>query len=74
MYDFRIRKKIYFGVNAINHFGIYQPFHVSLLEPRQNNLSKDEAYLEPCQTSKMECFGKIFNNMQPLSTFEKSAV
>ena len=42
-----------------DQFGIYQSSHVSLLEPRQNNLSNEEAYLEQYQTSKMECFAKI---------------
>ena len=36
-----------------NQFGIYQPSRISLLEPRQNNLSNPEAYSEPCQASKM---------------------
>ena len=60
MYDIRIRKKI--GWNEYyNQFGIYQPSHVSLLKPQQNNLSDPEAYPEPCQTSKMDCFKKIAN-------------
>ena len=41
-----------------DQFGIYQPSHVSLLEPMQSNLSNSEAYSEPCQTSKMEYFVK----------------
>ena len=32
------------------------------LELRRNNFSNPEAYSEPCQTSKMECFTKIVNN------------
>ena len=44
-----------------NQFGIYQPSNVSLLEPQQNNLSNPEAHLEPCQISKIDCFGKIVN-------------
>ena len=36
-----------------NQFGIYQPFRVFLLEPRQSNLSNPEAYSGPCQTSKI---------------------
>ena len=43
-------------MNYYNQFGIYQPFRVSLLEPQQSNLSNQEAYLEPCQISKMKCF------------------
>ena len=46
MYDIRIMK--------YNQFGIYQPSRVSLLKPRQNNLSDPEAYSEPCQISKMD--------------------
>ena len=34
--------------------------HASL-QPWQNNLSNPEAYLEPCQTSKMDCFAEIVN-------------
>ena len=39
-----------------NQFGICQfsIFRVSLLVPQQNNYSNPEAYLEPCQTSKIE--------------------
>ena len=43
-----------------NQFGIYQTSCV-LLEPQQNNLSNPEVYSEPCQASKMECFGEIVN-------------
>ena len=42
-----------------NQLGIYQPFRESLLEPWQSNLINPEAYSEPCQTSKIECFAKI---------------
>ena len=35
--------------------------HIFHLELWQNNLSNPEAYSEPCQTSKMECFAKIVN-------------
>ena len=31
------------------------------LNLHQNSLSNPEAYSEPCQTSKMECFAKIVN-------------
>ena len=44
-------------------FGIYQSSRVSFplhpvypVYPVQSNLSNPEAYSEPCQTSKMECF------------------
>ena len=43
-----------------NQFGIYQP-SFPCIQPRQSNLSNPEAYSEPCQTSKMECFAKIVN-------------
>ena len=41
-----------------NQFDIYQLFRVSLLEPRQSNLSNPEAYSEPSEfrISKMVCF------------------
>ena len=42
-------------------YGIYLPSHVTLLRPRQNDLSNAERYLEPCLTFKMECFAKIVN-------------
>ena len=35
--------------------------HVSLSELWQNNINNPEAYSEPGQTSKIECFGKIVN-------------
>ena len=38
-----------------------QPSQVSLLQLQQGKLSNPEAYTEPCQTSKMECFAKIAN-------------
>ena len=37
---------------------------VSLLEPQKNNWSNPEAYSEPCQTSKMQCFVKIVINLE----------
>ena len=40
-------------------FGIYQPCRVSLLEPKQGNLSYPDAYSEPCQKTKMVFFAKI---------------
>ena len=42
-----------------NQLGIYQPFRLSLLEPRQSNLSNPETYSEPCQTSMIKYFAKI---------------
>ena len=63
-HDFRIMENSLLGVNTSqavnNQFGIYQPSPVSLLELQQNNLSNAETYLKPCQTSKMECFAKHF--------------
>ena len=44
----------------------YNQLDISLLEPAQNNLSNPEAYLEPCQTSKMDCFAKIVNSWKSL--------
>ena len=33
-----------------------------------------EAYLEPCQTSKMERFVKIITGFKPIAIFEKSSI
>ena len=33
-----------------------------------------EAYSEPCQTSKMECFAKMLNYQKPLTIFTKRSV
>ena len=54
-----------------NQFGIYQTSWVSLLEPWQSNLHNLEAYSEPCQIFKMECFVKIVNGYKPLTFFVK---
>ena len=43
----------------------------SLLEPRQNNLSNPEVYLEPYQTSNMGFLAKIVNGLKPLIFFVK---
>ena len=50
-----------FGVNIKTSLIYRQHSRVSLLEPRQSNLTNPEAYSEPCQTSKMDCFAKIAN-------------
>ena len=60
MYDFRIKDNYLRGVNTVQ-FGICETSHVSLLEPKQNNLNNPEAYSEPCQTSKMEYFANMVN-------------
>ena len=44
--------------------------HVSLLELWQKNVNNPEAYSEPSQTSKMECFVKIVNGWNLLTIFE----
>ena len=56
---------------VISLAGIHQPFSVSLLKPRQNKLSNPylEAYLDSCQTSKMEC-----KNSHWKKTFVKHSV
>ena len=46
-------------VNTIISLAYITRSLVSLLEPRQNNLSNPDAYSELCQTSKMEFFAKI---------------
>ena len=66
MYDIRIRK--------CSQFGIYQPSRLSVLKPRQNNLSDPEAYSEPCQTSKMDCFVKIVNSLNVLTFFLRHSI
>ena len=58
MYGFRIMNNSYFGVNTIISLAYNS---ISLLEPQQSNLSNKEAYLEPCQTSKIKCFAKMIN-------------
>ena len=35
---------------------------------------KGQAYLEPCQTSKMERFAKIVNGDKPLTIFAKRSI
>ena len=57
-----------------NQFDIYQPSRVSLLKPRQNNLKDPEAYPEPCQTSKMDCFVKIVNDLNLLTFFVRHPI
>ena len=66
MYDIRIRK--------CSQFGRYQPSSVTLLKPRQNNLSDPEAYSEPCQTSKMDCFVKIVISLNLLTFFVRHSI
>ena len=61
LYDFRDKGEILIWREYYNGFGIYQCSRVSLLDPQQNNLSNLQAYSEPCQTSKMECFAEIVN-------------
>ena len=47
----------YFSSNFVNISLAWMLYF--LLEPQQSNLSNPEAYFEPYQTSKMECFAKI---------------
>ena len=70
LHDIRIRGK--FWVNTIISL-IYSKYcHLSLLEPRWNNLSNPEAYSEPCHTSNMGCLAKIVNSWKSLKTFNCS--
>ena len=48
-------------MNTITSLTYIKCFRVSLLEPRQNNLSNPEAYSELGQTYKMEWFAEIVN-------------
>ena len=41
---------------------------------RQVSMCHPDAYSEPFQTSKMERFGKIVNNLQPLTIFAKRSI
>ena len=50
-----------FGVNTIISLAYVKYSHVSLLEPQQNTVNNLEAYSDPCQTPKMECFLKTVN-------------
>ena len=61
--------KIFVWSEYYDQFGIYQPSHVPFLKPWQNNLNDPEAYPEPCQTSKMDCFVKIVNSLKLLTFF-----
>ena len=66
--------KFFIWSEYYNQFGIYQPSLVSLLKPRKNNLSDPEAYPEPCQTSKMDCFVKVVNDLNLLSFFVRHSI
>ena len=58
MHDIRIRENSLFEVKIIISLAyINLPFS----KPWQNNLSDPEAYPEPRQTSKMDCFAKLVN-------------
>ena len=70
LYDFRIREKIW--VNTIISLYCSKYSCVSLLEPGQNNLGNPEAYLEPCLTSKMDCFAKIVTSWMSLKVVNYS--
>ena len=58
---FQNKRKFLVWRESYNQFGIYQPFHVSLIELQQSNWNNPKTYLEPCQTSKMKCFVKMVN-------------
>ena len=66
--------KFFVWTEYYNQFDIYQPSRVSLLKPRQNNLKDPEAYPEPCQTSKMDCFVKIVNDLNLLTFFVRHPI
>ena len=61
MYDFKKKGKVLVWSEYFNQYGIYQCSIVYRLEIWQNNLNIPEAYSEPGQTSKKECFAKIVN-------------
>ena len=66
--------KFFVSSEYYNQFGIYQPSLVSLLKLRQNNLRDPQAYPEPCQTSKMDCFVKIVNGLNLWPFFVKHSI
>ena len=66
--------KIFVWSEYYDQFGIYQPSHVPFLKPWQNNLNDPEAYPEPCQTSKMDCFVKIVNGLNLLTFFVRHSI
>ena len=66
MYDIRIRENSLFGMNTI--------ISLAYIKPRQNNLSDPEAYPEPCQTSKIDCFVKIVNGLNLLNFFVRHSI
>ena len=70
LYDFWIREK--FWENTIISLYCSKYSCVSLLEPGQNNLGNPEAHLEPCLTSKMDCFAKIINSWKLLKVVNYS--
>ena len=63
--NLRARDNSFFGMNTI----ISLAYINLLLKLQQNNLSDPEAYPEPCQTSKMDCFVKIVNGLNLLTFF-----
>ena len=66
--------KFFVSSEYYNQFGIYQPSLVSLLKPRQSNLSDPEPYPEPWQASKMDCFVKIVNGLNLLTFFVRHSI
>ena len=49
-------------------------FHYEVQQVLQSVTVNTEAYLEPCKTSIMKYFEKIFNDLNPLTIFIKSAI
>ena len=60
MFPKQTHKIFVWEVTFFYHFGSVSPL-----------LQYSEAYLEPCQISKMKCFVKIFKGFQPLTIFTK---
>ena len=58
LYESEQRENAKFRMNTIISLAYIKCSRVSVLEPRQNNLSNLEAYSELCQTFKMEWFAK----------------
>ena len=67
------KEKIFVWSEYSDQFGIYQPCCLSLVKPRQSNFSDPEAYPEPCQTSKMDCF-VLLTSLNLLTFFVRHSI
>ena len=63
-----------YGEILYSEFDIYQPSHVSFLEPWQSNWSNPEGYLEPSETSKIKFFCENSQWLKAVNFFVKSSI